>query len=118
MRTVIKLDVTEEQRSALHRLVTGRDTKKLASRKMVTSFVEGQIEGVVQHSSTIIPTSRSTTARTDVTSQPSHPTVAEGDRYFGLGVVSPAEREVIDRLEAEGQNHGYIVGWLKVGRGN
>ena len=45
MKTVIKLDVTEQQRSQIHQQVTGKVSKKLATRVMVTEYVKGLLSG-------------------------------------------------------------------------
>ena len=99
MKTVIRLDVTDEQRRSLACLLAGKEVKRLATRDEVASYVLGMMGGLHRATPLEAPT-------------PEAAEVVRAQR----SAMAPGEEREAERLRAEGKCDSYIRGWIAAGR--
>ena len=93
MKVALSIEITDEQRNALASAITGKETKRLATRDEVREFLEGAIASLGASA-----------------------VVGDAAGFARTTVLSPAEEELVGKLRAEGRSSGYIVGYIKAGR--
>lgn len=103
MKTLVTLDISDEQRNNLACLLAGKHVKRMATREEIRDFVNGAIARLNEVKADL---------ERGVTPLPS-PTVSV---HHGVEARSAKEAEQVEKLRAEGRSDGYIIGWLKVGR--
>lgn len=90
MKCIIKLELTDYQRNALARHMSGRDVKRLATRDDFRSFVKGCIDML-------------TATKPEET----------GGKLRGL---TPEEERDVESLRNKGWTESQIRGWITAGR--
>lgn len=96
MNVNVKLSLTDEERNTMYRNITGKDVKKMVSRKDVSEFVAGAIASVLVEGDE----EQDTCDQTVPVSQ----------------LLTPSEVRIVERLSAEGKSESYIRGFIKGGR--
>lgn len=105
MRTVVTLDITDEQRSQLACLLAGKAVKRLATREEIRDYVLGSIARLSEVKSEL--------EQGAVLVQPARAPASASNH---LTAFNPKEAEQIVALRAAGKSDSYIAGWLKPGR--
>jgi len=103
MKTVIALDISDEQRNNLACLLSGKLVKRLATREEVRDYVNGAIE-------------RLSEAKADLACGLTPHSSSEATVHQGVIARTAQEAEHIAKLRAQGRSDSYIIGWLKPGR--
>lgn len=102
MRCNVKLDLSDAQRNALAQLLTGKPTKRYATREEVAQYVLGAVEGITQPAPEAAPEPANLAPRAQV----------EGPK----NPLTEAERATVQAKLAEGRSIGWIRGWIYAGR--
>ena len=104
MKTVIKLDVSDDARRALASLIAGKPVARLATRNEVTLYVQGIVSRLDAGPAAVL------------IDQP----VAAGEgvqRAVGPAPsMTPWEEAEYARLIKLGRSEAYAIGWLRAGR--
>jgi hypothetical protein len=86
MKVNVKLDISDTERDTLADYIDGNQSKRLATRKDVNSFVQGCLDAALE---------------------------ADSQRHV---FPANNEADEIQQLRNAGHNDSYIRGWLQVGR--
>lgn len=104
MNVNIKISMSDEDRNIMAMNLTGRISKRMATRAEINEFVQGCLDRITDSISIGEATN----------------TVKVG--YIDTGVPKPKswftedERSVVESMRALGREDSYIRGWLQVGR--